>query len=277
MMPHGRGLALRREFAGELLAQHKRDDIDFLEVTADNWMGLGGESRELIDGLAEKYPLVAHGLSLSIGDALPVDETYLRAIGDFLDRLDIEFYSDHLSLSRDRQGYLYELLPMPRTTASLVNAVEKVKRVQGALCRRIALENTTVYVQDAADIPEDQFIAQLIDASDCRLLLDVNNLYVNARNHGTDPIAFLDAVPCNAVSYVHVAGHQDDGEGALVMDTHGAPVSAAVITLAGYAARRFGARPIVLERDHHVPSLDALCDELASIDVAIKSESVKCR
>ena len=269
MIIHGRGLGLRREFASSLAYGPVRNDFDFLEVVPDNWMGLGGESLEQLDAIADKYPLVAHSLSLSIGDAQPLDMKYLGAVKTFLDNYDVAIYSDHISLSRDSCGYLYELIPVARTPASLQLMIDKIKAVQDYLSRRIALENISYYYDEEGQMTEADFIAQLIDASSCGLLLDVNNAYVNARNHGFDPYAFIDALPTDAVTYFHVAGHLDRGPQERVLDTHGTDVSAAVLDLGAYAVHRFGAQPIVLERDNNLPSLDTLCEELRSIHQAM--------
>ncbi|AZC31828.1 hypothetical protein C4K38_3870 [Pseudomonas chlororaphis subsp. piscium] len=269
MIIQGRGLGLRREFALPLANAPVRTDFDFLEVVPDNWMRLGGESKEHFDAIAAKYPMVAHSLSLSIGDAQPLDMDYLSAVKTFLDTYDIAIYSDHVSMSRDSRGYLYELIPVCRTQASLQLMVDKVQAVQDYLSRRIALENISYYYDEEGQMAETEFIARLVDASGCGLLLDVNNAYVNARNHGSDPRAFIDALPADAVSYFHVAGHLDNGSQEQVLDTHGADVSAAVLDLGAYAVHRFGERPIVLERDNNIPSLDELCEELHGIHQAM--------
>jgi uncharacterized protein (UPF0276 family) len=270
MNVRGRGLGLRREFAAELNAQPKRIDIDFLEVVPDNWMGFGGESMETLEGLASKYPFVAHSLSLSIGDAHPFDRDYLGSVRAFLDRFDIAIYSDHLSLSRDSRGYLYELVPVPRSAASAAFIADKINAVQDFLSRRLALENISYYYEEENQMPEAEFIALLVERTGCGLLLDVNNVYVNGRNHGTDPIAFLNTLPPDAVSYYHVAGHLDQPEHDRILDTHGTPVADEVMKLGAYAVQRFGDQPIVLERDNNVPSLTELCEELSIVEHAMK-------
>jgi hypothetical protein len=262
---NGRGIGLRREFAVELSAQPKRPDIDFLEVVIDNWMGVGGESLDMLENLAEKYPFAGHSLSLSIGDGMPVDFDYLTAIRAFLDRFNITVYSDHFSMSRDRLGYLYELLPVPRSKASALYLVEKIKVSQDILSRRLVLENISYYYEEAAQIPEAEFLTEVIERSGCGLLLDVNNIYVNHLNHGIDPIVFMDKLPRDSVSYYHFAGHLNKPGAPYVLDTHGTAVSHEVLALGEYAMARFGRQPIVLERDNHLPDLDSLCDELNSI------------
>jgi uncharacterized protein (UPF0276 family) len=270
MTIHGRGLGLRREFAAELSVQPKRHDIDFLEVVPDNWMGVGGESADILNKLAALYPFVAHGLSLSIGDAQPLDLDYLAAVRNFLDQFAITIYSDHLSLSRDSRGYLHGLLPVPRSPASAAYMVDKIAAVQDRLSRRLVLENISYYDEEENQMPEAEFLAEILQRSGCGLLLDVNNVYVNHRNHGSDPIAFLEALPRDAVVYYHVAGHLDLAGAPYVLDTHGAPVSAAVMALGRHALSRFGDQPIVLERDDGVPSLDALCKELDTVHRAMR-------
>jgi uncharacterized protein (UPF0276 family) len=252
-----------------LAAAPPRRDFDFLEVVPDNWMGLGGESAETFSLIAARYPMVAHSLSLSIGDAQPLDMDYLDAIKAFLDHHGIEWYSDHVAMSRDSRGYLYDLIPMPRTEASLRFLVRKIKAVQHHLERRIALENISYYYEEPGQIPEAEFLTRMVEDSGCALLLDVNNVYVNARNHDWDAQAFLAALPADAVAYYHVAGHVDQGPGRRVLDTHGTSVVDAVKALGALAVERFGARPVVLERDNHVPSLTALLNELNAVHQAM--------
>jgi uncharacterized protein (UPF0276 family) len=269
MKPLARGLGLRREFAAELCAQPKRDDVDFLEVVPDNWMDAGGDSAAMLDNLAAKYPFVAHGLSLSIGDALPLDQRYLGAVQTFLARYQISLYSDHLSLSRDERGYLYDLIPMPRTRGAIDWVAGKIGQVQDRLSRQLVLENISFYHQEPGEMPEAEFIAEVVARSGCGILLDVNNLYVNARNHGSDPQDLLRALPADAVVYYHLAGHLDPGADERVLDTHGAPVAAAVLALGRAAVARFGPRPLVLERDNNVPPLATLCHELNTVRRAL--------
>lgn len=269
----GRGLGLRREFAAELSAQPKRADIDFLEVVPDNWMGIGGESLDTLEKLADKYPFVAHSLSLSIGDAFPLDREYLGGIRAFLDRFGITVYGDHFCISRDSRGYLYELIPIPRSSASAIFIADKISSVQDFLSRRMVLENISYYYEEENQMPEADFIASIIKRCGCGLLLDVNNVYVNGRNHGSDPRAFLNALPSDAVSYYHVAGYLDQPEADQVLDTHGTPVSEDVMELGAYAVKRFGNLPIVLERDNNVPSLEDLCRELSIVHGAMTMRS----
>lgn len=271
MKPLARGLGLRREFAAELCTQPKREDVDFLEVVPDNWMGAGGDSAATLDNLAAKYPFVAHGLSLSIGDALPLDQRYLGAVQAFLERYQISLYSDHLSLSRDQHGYLYELIPLPRTRNAIDWVAGKIGQVQDQLSRQLVLENISFYHQDPGEMPEAEFIAEVVARSGCAILLDVNNLYVNARNHGSDPLALLQALPADAVAYYHLAGHLDPGADQRVLDTHGTPVAPAVLALGRAAVARFGPRPLVLERDNQMPPLATLCDELNLVQRALAS------
>ena len=187
----------------------------------------------------------------------------------FLDEFGIGIYSDHLSLSRDRQGYLYDLMPIPRTPASAMYVADKVKAVQDLISRRLVLENISYYVQDSTHMPDADFVALVIELADCGLLLDVNNVYVNSMNHGTNPYAFIDTIPSKAVTYMHIAGHLDEPGAPRILDTHGSAVTTPVIELGAYAFRRFGELPVVLERDNNLPSLTDLCKELSHICVAM--------
>lgn len=273
MNVRGRGLGLRREFASELSAQPKRDDVDFLEIVPDNWMGMGGESVDTLNALAAKYPFVAHSLSLSIGDAFPFDRDYLSSVRDFLDQYNITVYGDHFCISRDSRGYLYELIPLPRSSASAAFLADKINAVQDFLSRQLVLENISYYYEDEDQMPEAEFITSIIARSGCGLLLDVNNVYVNSRNHGLDPLVFLNTLPRDAVAYYHVAGHLEQAEQDCILDTHGAPVDPRVMELGAYAVNRFGDLPIVLERDNNVPSLAELCSELSLVHSAMTARA----
>ncbi len=239
--------------------------VDFLEVVPDNWMGLGGQSAETLQTLAGHYPMVAHGLSLSIGDAQDIDWGYLRRVREFLDAYRIDVYSDHLSASRDDQGYMYELVPVPRSAASARHIADKVRRVQEYLGRRLSLENVSSYYRDPHEMAEGEFIAMILQMSGCALLLDINNVYVNSINFNEDPNAFLQCIPEDAVSYYHIAGHAESAGCMPLLDTHGSDVCEEVVDLGKSVVARFGMRPLVLERDNNVPPLPALCDELQRI------------
>lgn len=262
-----RGIGLRSEHLAELSAGPQREEIDFLELAPDNWMAVGGARRAMLDKIASRYPLVAHGLNLSIGDLNPLNVDYLRKIRHFLDEYRIPVYSDHLSFCRDEQGYLYDLLPVPRFAESIPYLAERIAQVEDLLDRPLVLENISWYHRFPGEMPEPDFWLALLENSRCEMLLDINNVYVNAVNHGYDALSFIRSLPGQRIRYYHIAGHLQTDNG--LIDTHGMPVDEAVLQLARATFRHHGDRPLLLERDNNVPPLDALCQELVSIDNAI--------
>lgn len=258
------GIGLRNEHITALLQEPRQQDIDFLEVVPDNWMNIGGAKKESLTEIYNKYPLVAHSLSLSIGDTLPLNEEYIKNIRCFLDEYHIDIYSDHLCFSRDVQGYLYDLLPVPRYTAVIPYLVERIKHVQDILGRQLVLENISSYYSYDNEMPEDEFWCELLHHSGCGMLMDINNIYVNSFNHGFDALEYIQKIPTKSIVYYHIAGHLEHEE--MKLDTHGMPVLEDVIALARKTFFIHGARPLLLERDNDIPDLMVLCKELKDID-----------
>lgn len=261
----GAGLGLRRELLAPLL-EAAPDTIGFLEIAPENWMQVGGRLGRQFRALTERFAFVAHGLSLSVGGPAPLDEGFVREVGAFLDAHGITDYSEHLSWCGD-EGHLYELLPIPFTQEAVTHVATRVRRVQELLGRRIALENASYYAALATDLSEIEFLNAVIESADCDLLLDVNNLYVNARNHGYDAQAFLAQLPAARIRYLHVAGHYVEPADAapaspLLVDTHGANVVDPVWQLLAQTYARFGVKPTLLERDFHIPPLPILLREV---------------
>ena len=255
------GLGLRRALLGPLQAAPP-GRFDFLEAAPENWIGVGGALGDAFEALATRHPVVCHGLSLSLGGPGPLDETFLGKLRRFLDRLGSPIYSEHLSACSDGQGQLYDLLPLPFTEATVEHVAGRISQVQDLLGRRIAVENISYYATlQPAGMPEIDFVNAVLERADCDLLLDVNNIVVNATNHAYDALAFLRALPRDRIAYIHVAGHFDEADD-LKIDTHGAPVSDPVWDLLAEAYRLFGPRPTLLERDFNLPPLDALLGEL---------------
>lgn len=266
LRPDAAGLGLRRALLGPLRAAPDAT-VDFVEVAPENWMGIGGTLGDAFDAVAERWPVVAHGLSLSLGGPAPLDETFLVRVRRFLDRYACPLYSEHLAASSDMQGQLYDLMPLPFNRAALAHVVARIRRTQDILGRRIAVENASYYATLDGAMPEIDFVNEVLDRADCDLLLDVNNIVVNAANHGYDAHAFLHALPGARIAYIHVAGHHDEA-GGLKIDTHGAPVGDPVWALLDEAYARFGPRPTLLERDFDLPPLDALVGELDLVRAA---------
>ena len=260
---HGAGLGLRRELLPDLSAGVP-GAIDFLEVAPENWMGMGGGRRRTLSAIAEQRPLVAHGLSLSLGGPAPLDTGFLEQVKLFLDEYGIGLFTEHLAWCGD-SGHLYDLLPLPFTGEAVRHVAGRIRRTQDILERRIAVENPSYYVSPpGAELSETGFIRAVLDEADCDLHLDVNNVYVNSRNFGFDPERFIDDLPLERVVYLHVAGHHEDG-GAVVVDTHGAEVVDPVWQLLERTYRRVGPLPTLLERDFNLPPLETLLAEVGTV------------
>ena len=245
------------------LAESIPEEIDFFELAPENWIGLGGRLGRQLKEISEQVPILAHGLSLSIGGPVPLDEDLVCSIRDFIDDHNVVIYSEHLSYSNDG-GQLYDLLPMPFTEEAVHYTADRVRRVQAILGQRMSLENVSYYISPKKDFPEVDFIKAVIEEADCNLLLDVNNVYVNSLNHGYDPIEYIKALPLDRVTYLHIAGHYIEPDG-LIVDTHGADVIDPVWDLLDQTYRIIGNTPTLLERDFNIPSIEELLQEIAMI------------
>jgi uncharacterized protein (UPF0276 family) len=256
----GFGLGLRTEHYAEL-AEPGTPKPDWLEILSENYLVPGGKPLHHLDRLRADYPVVMHGVSLSIGSTDPLNLAYLRELKALADRIEPAWLSDHLCWTGVDHRNLHDLLPMPYTEAALRHLAERVDAVQAVLRRPLVLENVSSYVRFAADeMDEAAFVAELLRRTGCGLLLDVNNVYVSSRNHGFSATDYIDAMPAGQVVQIHLAGHEDRGE--LVIDTHDHPVCDAVWALYAHTIRHLGARPTMIERDDHIPPLAALMAEL---------------
>lgn len=260
---HGVGLGLRRSMLAEIPERARPLDVDFLEVAPENWIGVGGAYGRRFRGLTRQYPFANHGLSLSIGGPAPLDREFLVRLRRFLDEHGVACYSEHLSYCSD-EGHLYDLMPIPFTAEAVRYVSGRIREVQDALGRRIAIENVSYYAAPGRELAEIDFINAVLAEADCDLLLDVNNIYVNAINHGYDAREFLLALPAARVAYMHVAGHYVEAED-LRVDTHGADVCDPVWELLAAAYQHCGVKPTVLERDFNIPPLDVLMREVATV------------
>lgn len=256
------GLGLRRGLLKDLQAA-PAGDFDFLEVAPENWIGVGGAHGAALRELAERYPLSCHGLSLSLGGPAPLDCSLLQEVRVFLDHHRVGHYSEHLSYCSD-DGHLYDLLPLPFTEEAVHHVAARIRQSQDILGRRLAVENVSYYAAPRQDMDEVTFTNAVLREADCDLLLDVNNVYVNAINHGFDPQAFLARIEPGRVVGMHVAGHFDESD-SLKIDTHGASVKPQVWSLLAEAYARFGAQPTLLERDFNFPAFAELVAELQTI------------
>lgn len=258
----GAGLGLRRSLLGSL--EHTTpEDIQFLEVAPENWINLGGRLGKKFRSYTERFPFVCHGLSLSIGSPAPLNTELLRAIKTFMQVHGIRYYSEHLSYCSD-DGQLYDLLPIPFTEEAVNYVADRILQAQDILGQRIALENSSYYCAPQQEMSESEFINAVIKKSDCALLLDVNNIYVNSINHGYDPYEFLASLPGERTAYIHIAGHYHEAED-LRVDTHGTAVIDPVWDLLERTYSIFGVKPTLLERDFNIPPLAELMTELECI------------
>ena len=259
----GTGLGMRRALMSPFLSS-RPSSIDFLEVAPENWIGLGGRYGKSFREIAEAYRFVLHGLSLSIGSPAPLDVDLVKSIKAFMDEFQIDIYTEHLSYCSDH-GHLYDLMPIPFTEEAVHYVAKRIQQVQDILERQVAMENVSFYaIPDPCEMSELEFIQAVLAESDCGLLLDVNNIYVNSVNHCYDPEEYLQSLPADRIAYVHVAGHYNEAED-LIVDTHGADVVAPVWNLLEKTYRHFGVLPTLLERDFNIPPLEELLQETAQI------------
>jgi uncharacterized protein (UPF0276 family) len=237
--------------------------IDFFEMAPENWINVGGKLGKTFRSFTEKTPFVCHGLSLSLGGPAPLDETLLHKIRRLLDEHQIGLYSEHLSYCSD-DGHLYDLLPIPFTQEAVDYVAARIRRAQDILGRRVAVENVSSYALPSMDMREIDFTRAVLDAADCDLLLDVNNVYVNSVNHRFDAKEFIDALPAERIAYMHIAGHYNEAPD-LIVDSHAAAVVDPVWNLLEHAYAHCGMKPTLLERDFHFPPLGELIGELEHI------------
>lgn len=264
------GIGFRKDFANEFI--HSEEfEASFLELAPENWIKLGGYWKRVLDKVAESYPLFCHGLSLSIGSPDPLDSNFLKDLKTFLDHYDVKNYSEHLSYSKAENAHLYDLLPIPFRQDAIDHIVDRISEVQDYLGRQIVLENVSYYTPVGAEMKEEEFISEILKRSGCGLLLDVNNVYVNAFNHSYDAKDFIKALPLDHVKYIHMAGHLKVSDDCII-DTHGEDIIDPVYELFDWTLDLIDPVPILLERDFNIPELKKLQEEINSLrSIADKS------
>ncbi|MEY2340531.1 DUF692 domain-containing protein [Acidithiobacillus sp. IBUN Pt1247-S3] len=256
------GLGLRREFLTEFAERCTSLPVDFVEIAPENWLDFGGRAATELQRVLEHKPLFCHGLSLSIAGPEPINWDFLHRLRGFLREHHSIMYSEHLAYCQDAQGYLHDLLPIPFHEQSLRWTVERIQQVQDFLGQPLVLENTAFYGSfPESDRSELDFLLAVLQESGCELLLDLNNLFVNSRNHQYSAADFLAALPAERIRYYHIAGFYQHPKGWLI-DTHDSSVSLEVVSLLQKAQKRFGPRPTLLEWDNDIPPLDTLLAEL---------------
>ena len=255
----GFGLGLRTDHYESVLNDHP--DVDWFEVITENYLVPGGKPLYYLDRIRAHYPMVMHGVSLSVGSTAPLNADYLRQVKQLAARIEPEWISDHLCWTGTNGINLHDLLPLPYTEEALRHLAQRIQQVQDFLGRRMVFENVSSYVSySTSEMAEWQFIAALTAEADCDVLLDINNVYVSSVNHGFDPIKFLQGIPVQRVRQFHLAGHQNHG--AYIVDTHDEPVCDAVWELYKFARRHFGDVATMIERDDNIPPLAELVAEL---------------
>ena len=255
----GFGLGLRTQHYADFQGAPQR--VDWLELLSDNYMVPGGKPLVMLDRIRANYPVVMHGVALSIGSADGADETYLDALAQLAERVQPLWISDHLCWTGVHGRVLHDLYPLPYSEGALDVVVRNVQRVQERLKRSLVLENVSSYVSfGASSMTEWEFISTVCARTGCRLLLDVNNIHVSSVNHGFDAHAFLRGIPADRVQQIHLAGHTDHGDH--IIDTHDHPVAESVWALYAEALRLCGPVATMIERDDHIPPLTELVAEL---------------
>ena len=256
----GFGLGLRAQHYREILDGNPA--VDWFEVISENYMIPGGQPLRMLDAIAERYPIVMHGVSMSIASTQPLDRDYLKGLKALADRVKPRWVSDHLCWTGVHGVNLHDLMPVPYTEEALNHVVARISEVQEYLGRRLVIENVSSYIEyTCSEMSEWDFVAEIARRADCWLLLDVNNVFVSGTNHAFDTNTFLDAIPAERVVQFHLAGHSE-GQTCLI-DTHDQPVCEEVWSLYAKALERFGPVSTMIERDDNIPPLAVLLDELA--------------
>ncbi len=271
VLPARAGLGFKPEHYAEAAAALRA--VGFYEVHAENYMGAGGAPHVMLDRLHADHAISVHGVGLSIGGAGPLDDAHLRRLKTLLDRHQPESFSEHLAWSSHGAAWLNDLLPLPYTDETLATIIAHVDQVQSVLGRRMLLENPATYVTFASSTwPEVEFLREITRRTGCGLLLDVNNVFVSAVNHGFDPEAYLAGFPLAAVGEIHLAGHEADAQlgAALLIDSHSRPVAPPVWELYAQVLARTGPLPTLIEWDNDVPAFPVLLAEAARAETLLE-------
>lgn len=266
-VPAAAGIGLRHAHHAEFLESRPR--VGWVEIHSENFFADGGPDLDVLDRVRENYPVSCHGVGLSLGSTDPLDREHLRKLARLIDRCEPFLVSEHCSFSSVDGRFVNDLLPLPYTEEALAHLVARVAEAQDLLGRPILIENPSTYLEfTCSGMWEWEFLAELTRATGCGLLLDINNVYVSSRNHGFTPWDYLRAIPPDSVGEIHLAGYEAQRRAGreVLVDTHGAPVFPQVWTLFQQALRLFGPRPVLIEWDSNLPSLDVLVEEAHRAD-----------
>lgn len=262
------GIGFRRDIADEIIRGYFENE--FIEISPENWIGIGGFWKKKLDAAAEIYPMHAHGLSMSLGSYEPLDVDFLKRTKAFLDHYNIGVFSEHLSFNKVNNAHIYELLPIPFTHEAARFIAQRITQAQDILERKIAIENVSYYTPTSAEITEVEFINAILEESKCELLLDINNVYVNAFNHQYDAYDFLSQLNHQHTAYIHIAGHDKVAED-LIIDTHGQPINEPVFDLLRHILPDLCHVPILLERDFNFEEKEELKTEFLFLKQLVHS------
>lgn len=256
----GFGLGLRTEHYADILEQ-KSKQIDWLEIISENYMVDGGKPLYYLDAIRAHYPMVMHGVSMSIGSTDPLNYDYLKKLKALIERVEPMWFSDHICWTGVDHKNMHDLLPLPYTEEAVNHLADRISRIQDFIGRQMLIENLSSYVTYSDDVmTEWEFLTAITEKADCNLLLDVNNIYVSSFNHKFDPIEYLEGVPAERVWQHHLAGHSNQGN--LIIDTHDADIIDPVWTLYEETAKRLGPVSTMIERDGNIPELSSVLNEL---------------
>lgn len=272
-IPAQAGIGLRAEHYRE--AVERRPHVGWLEVHSENFFGLGGLPHHYLERARSEYPLSLHGVGLSLGSWDPLSEPHLRRLCELVDHYQPALVSEHLSWSAVGGRHLHDLLPLPFTEEAVAHVADRIQRVQDTLQREISIENISAYLRYEHDaMSEPEFLAVVAHRAGCGILLDVNNVYVNACNHGFDAFAYIEAVPRHKIREIHLAGFTRKGleDGAILIDTHDHPVAPPVWSLFRRAVGLLGPVPTLIEWDSELPALDVLLEEASKADDILREE-----
>lgn len=255
----GFGLGLRPNYYEEILI--KKPDLDWFEILTENYLIPGGRPLYYLDRIREHYPIVMHGVSLSLGSTDPLDWDYLKQVKELAFRVQPAWISDHLCWTGVHGLNIHDLLPVPYTTQAIKHIVSRIHQIQDFLQRPLLIENVSSYLTyKQSEMSEWDFILEIVKQSDCYLLLDVNNIYVSSFNHGFNPMDYINSMPVGKVAQIHLAGHTNHGD--YIIDTHNAPVIEPVWSLYEATIQRFGPVSTMIERDDNMPEFDELLAEI---------------
>lgn len=255
----GFGLGLRTDHYHTILETNP--DVDWFEALSENYLVPGGKPLYYLDQISERYPMVMHGVSMSIGSKDPINWDYLQQIKDLAKRIDAKWISDHCCWTGVQYKNMHDLLPMPYTEESINHMASRISAIQDFLGKQILIENASTYLTyQESEVTEWDFLNAVMEKSDCLILLDINNIYVSSYNHGFDPMTYIEAIPKHRVQQFHLAGHHNKGD--YIIDTHDHPVIDSVWQLYAKAVNHFGKVSTMIERDDNIPPLSELIEEL---------------